>query len=84
MNAGRLATCPRLRRVFNLLDARGPRGATTREIVAEAQVMAVSAVVAELRQNGVQIECEYQGRTEQGGRVYRYWLVGGGQGELFA
>jgi biotin operon repressor len=56
MNAGKLSKSPRLQRAFNLLlDGKFH---TTRDIVRRASVMAVSAVISELRSNGIQIDCE--------------------------
>ena len=46
---------PRLIRTLSLLDRGGEY--STLDIVIGANVMAVSAVISELRQNGVEIEC---------------------------
>lgn len=57
MNAASLAS-PRLRRVLKVLKDGKPH--STREIVRKAGVMAVSAVVAELRHHGARIVCTTQ------------------------
>lgn len=67
---------PRLDRFLCLLRERGPRGATTAEIVSGAQVMAVSAIASEARAMGYRVECESAGISDAGGRIYRYWLTG--------
>lgn len=76
MNHATLAKSERLSRVLAMLRRRGGRGATTREIIAEAQVCAVNSIVAEIRANGVDVLCEYEGTTEDGSRVYRYVIPG--------
>ncbi len=48
-------TSARLRRVLAVLSDGRPR--TTRDIVRKANVVAVNAVVAELRQHGAEIKC---------------------------
>lgn len=75
IHAGRVETSKRLNRVRDFLAKRGSTGATTRDIVMECQVMAVSAVVAELRQNGIEVQCEHERRSEGGAQIYRYRLV---------
>jgi len=55
MHAAPLAS-PRLQRVLKAL--RGGQRLSTRAIVRKANVVAVNAVVAELRQHGVEIRCD--------------------------
>ena len=50
---------PRLQRTLALLEYGGEY--STLDIVMGANVMAVSAVISELRQNGVEIECNRRG-----------------------
>ena len=52
---------PRLIRTLSLLDRGGEY--STLDIVMGANVMAVSAVISELRQNGVEIECNRRGNA---------------------
>jgi hypothetical protein len=72
MHAARLASSPRLRRVLAVLSAGRPK--TTRQIVREARVMAVSACIAELRANGAEIACEVV-VNRLGQRRYRYTMT---------
>ncbi|WP_149587676.1 hypothetical protein [Tabrizicola flagellatus] len=58
---------PRLQRVLRLLSDGRPR--TTRDIVRKARVMAVPAVVAELRHHGAEILCA-RVHTPMGPRFY--------------
>lgn len=55
MHAARYDKSERLQRVHRLLMT-GPK--TTREIVRIADVCAVSAIVAELRQGGIPVSCQ--------------------------
>lgn len=59
MNAAQLTKSARLQRVRNVLMD-GMKH-TTRDIVRKAHVMAVSACVSELRENGMQIDCQRVG-----------------------
>lgn len=64
MNHADLATSPRLQRALAVLRARRGRWTSTRTLLREANICAVNSVVAELRENGVRIECEQ--RTQKG------------------
>tara|TARA_R110002020_G_scaffold157241_12_gene339863 strand:- start:1868 stop:2101 length:234 start_codon:yes stop_codon:yes gene_type:complete len=64
---------PRLVRVRRLLADGKPH--TTREIVRRAEVMAVNACVAELRQHGAVITCEQ--RRVNGARRFYYTMTKG-------
>jgi hypothetical protein len=67
MKAAKLSTSKRLQRVFNvLLD--GKRH-TTRDLIRKAHVCAVSAVISEIRQNGIKVNCECKRQT------WHYWLA---------
>ncbi len=66
-------TSPRLQRVLRLLKDGQPH--TTRDIVRRAQVMAVNACVAELRQHGAVIDCE--ARIVNGSRRFYYTMLEG-------
>jgi len=52
-------------------------GATTRKIIDDTGLCAVSAIVSEIRamKKPLRIECRYVGKTENGSRVYRYYLI---------
>ena len=47
---------PRLQRVLKVLKDK--KRHTTRDIIRKANVCAVSAIISELRDNGLRIECE--------------------------
>lgn len=78
MHYANIENSPRLKRFIGFLDDGQWR--TTREIVMGAEVMAVNSCAAEVRMNGIAVECECIGK----GR-YRYRLpcmahkVNGGQ-----
>lgn len=55
MHSARLENSDRLRKVYELLMS-GPK--TTMEIVQGAGVCAVNSIVAELRTNGIEIDCK--------------------------
>ncbi|MCK4306443.1 MAG: hypothetical protein KAY24_19535 [Candidatus Eisenbacteria sp.] len=67
----KLETSPRLQRMLKLLCT-GERF-TTRDIVMQAEIMAVGTAASELRANGIQVQCKAEGQ----GR-YVYWLDGYG------
>ena len=71
MNAARLDKSKRLQRVFLLLQDRAWH--TTRDIIENAYVCAVNSCIAELRANGLGVDCERRGVG-----VYRYRLASGG------
>ena len=79
MNAADLSKSPRLQRAYNALRVAGSKGLTTLEIHLWTDGLAINSIVAELRQNirasGLDVECKYDGRSKDGGRVYRYRLV---------
>lgn len=56
MNAAKLNRSNRLQRVRNVLTD-GMKH-TTRDLIRKARVCAVNSIVAELRANGMQIDCE--------------------------
>lgn len=75
IHAGNPATCPRLRKVLELLTERGPAGATTWELHALDENLAAGTTVSELRANGHDISCKYLETNERGRKVYRYTLT---------
>lgn len=56
MHAARLGHSDRLQRVRALLSDGVPR--STMEIIAQANVCAVNSIVAELRHNGIDVDCQ--------------------------
>ncbi|MEM7269658.1 MAG: helix-turn-helix domain-containing protein [Pseudomonadota bacterium] len=71
MRAAKLETSERLQRVLAVL--RSSERATTRQIMRSAHVCAVNSCVAELRENGFEIECSHE-RVGKRSRFY-YSLV---------
>ena len=72
MHAARLSRSPRLQRVHAYLEGGAER--STREIVLGAEVCAVNAAIAELRENGAQITCR-QSTSLRGERLWLYRMV---------
>lgn len=66
-------TSPRLLRVLGVLS--DGRAHTTRDIVRKARVMAVSACVSELRQNGAEITCVRQPARSGHGWTFYYTMT---------
>jgi hypothetical protein len=66
VKAAKLESSPRLQRVHALLSDGRPR--TTRDIVTGAHVCAVNSCIAELRENGVPVQCERKGD------LWWYWI----------
>jgi hypothetical protein len=69
MNSAAMDKSERLIRVMGVL--RDLKRHTTRDIIRKARVCAVNSCISELRDNGIAIECERQGK------VWRYWLQEG-------
>lgn len=65
-------TSPRLQRAERVLSD-GKRH-STRDLVRRARVMAVNAVISELRHNGAVIHCEVE-TTERGERRWYYTMT---------
>ena len=59
MNAASIESSERLNRVLDLLSLGGEF--TTLDIIKNANVCAVNSIVAELRQNGFDINCQRRG-----------------------
>ena len=70
MHAARLESSPRLQRVLEFL-LHG-EGRTTMDIVIGAEVCAVNSCIAELRDNGFDIDCSQSGPRDS--RVWVYEL----------
>ena len=66
-------TSPRLQRVLQLLSDGRPR--TTRQIVRKGRVMAVNAVISELRHHGAEISCVQMPNRNGGGRRWIYTMI---------
>ena len=78
MHHAKLDTSPRLQRA--LIALQSSRGwITTRTLIRKANVCAVNAVIAELRENGATIECK-QEVDAKGQRRWFYRLVSAPEG----
>lgn len=66
-------TSPRLQRVLQLLKDGRPH--TTRSIVRNGRVMAVNAVISELRHHGAEITCVQMPDPRTGGRRWIYTMT---------
>ena len=75
IRAGKVQTSARLQNTAKLLRRAGSHGLTTREISQATGSMAVHSDLSALRANGYEIRREEEGRTPDGGRVNRYFLV---------
>jgi len=75
MHAAKLEDSPRLRRVLDVLS--DGKEHTTLDIATRARVCAVNSCIAELRENGVKIDCRQDYNAGQ--RLWLYRLKGAGQ-----
>ena len=73
MHAARLASSPRLQRVLRLLQ--DGQAHSTMDINIRARVCVAGTAVSELRHNGAEIACSYQGKADDGSRIYVYRLI---------
>lgn len=71
-NAARIEKSERLQRLLKYLRAAGFIGATTREIIMGANVVAVNTAVHELRTNGYDVTCKAERANNR--THYRYIL----------
>ena len=74
MNHADLSKSQRLQTVARLLRD-FPDGLTTFGLASACGSVAIHSDVAELRANGLAVECQYEGQTAEGRRVYRYVLA---------
>lgn len=63
----------RLQRILKVLSDGRPH--STRDIVRRAGVMAVSVCMAELRQNGAEIDCQRETDPIRGAQRWNYTLI---------
>lgn len=76
MNSARLKTSPRLQRLLLHLQNRGKYGTTTAQAAQATGVMSVSTAISEIRSQGYPIRCQFEGVTQQGSKIFRYFLEG--------
>ena len=67
LHAASLEKSERLKRVLAVLQDGAKH--TTRDIIRKAKVCAVNSIAAEIRANGIQVECERRGSK------WFYWLA---------
>jgi hypothetical protein len=72
MHYAKLKDSKRLQRVLSLLQDGAKH--STRDIVLRAGVCAVNSVVSELRANGITVNCDFRGRTENGDSIFEYYI----------
>jgi hypothetical protein len=65
----------RLKRTLEVLQS-FPEGATTWDIQCLTSSMAPATDISELRQNGYDVICQYEGKTSTNRRIFRYRLNG--------
>ena len=78
MHHASLRRSARLRRTLDVLERRQGQWLTTRDLILQAHICAVNSVIAELRANGCEIECEQ--RLEDGERRWAYRLKSAPEG----
>ena len=72
MHHASLRKSARLRRTLDVLERREGHWLTTRDLIVEAHICAVNSVIAELRANGCEIECEQRpGKNSERRWAYR-------------
>ena len=75
IHAAKIEQSPRLQRFLAYqMDAKAT-GATGLELIAETRNLNPHTSAAELRANGVSVICRLDRITEDGARVYRYFLA---------
>jgi len=75
IHAAKLDSSPRLQRFLAYLQKVGESGATGLELVAETRNLNAHTSAAELRANGIRVICRFDRMSEDGGRIYRYYLA---------
>lgn len=65
---------PREKKLYDYLTKCGFTGATTIEIQSSCRTCAPGSDAADLRKKGIAVACEYQGKSRDGRKIYRYWL----------
>ena len=65
---------PRLQKLVDFLAMSGFTGATTLEIQNVCGTCAPGSDAADLRKKGINVICEYQGKSKAGRSIFRYRL----------
>lgn len=66
---------PRLKPILDALMKAGPRGMTSLELAMVGKTLAIATSISELRANGFDIDCSYDGVNENGRKLFRYVLA---------
>jgi hypothetical protein len=72
-HAARLKDSERLQRLDRYLIDGGKNGRTTYEIMANCDCGGVSRDIDELRKNGINVVCRYEGMNTNGRKLFRYF-----------
>ena len=83
IHAANIKTSDRLQRLLYLLRTHVLEGVTSLEITEALGILNPGTEVSALRHNGYDVECKYDGKTSTGAKRYRYFLLRGGQKNLF-
>ena len=72
-----LSIHPQEQRLYDALEKAGPKGLTSWELVHAARVLALGARLDRMRNlpplgHGLKIDCEYEGLSDSGAKVFRY------------
>jgi hypothetical protein len=76
MHAAKADKSERLRQTLLAIRSWGKYGATGAQIQGHTGSMAVATDISELRQNGYNIECKYEGLSPYGRKIFRYTFKG--------
>jgi hypothetical protein len=76
MHAAKTDKSERLSRTLHFIRSWGKYGATSAQVQGFTGSMAVATDISELRQNGYNIECEYDGINHDGRKIFRYTFKG--------
>ena len=71
MHHARLSASPRLQKTLRVLEGWFGQWVSTRFIARKADICAVNSVIAELRENGCEIECKQEVKDGQRRFFYR-------------
>lgn len=66
---------PRLKPILDALMKAGKSGLTSLEVAKIGNTVAPGTSISELRQNNFDVRSEYMGRTENGRKLWRYYLA---------
>ena len=75
MNARNPKTSGQLGHILEFLQERGTSGATTAEVCEYCGTLNAATCVSELRHSGYNVVCKREGISEEGRRIYRYYMV---------